>query len=282
MKLKKVLKQMLTFSFASMLAVGAIGCTSTAEPNSQTPGATTDAAITQTLDKDALIVGLDDNFPPMGFKDETGELVGFDIDVAKAIGEKLGKEMKFQSIDWSMKETELNSGNIDLIWNGYSITDDRKELVLFSTPYLENKQIILTLAGSDIKTKADLSGKVVGAQNESSAVSAMEGEAAIYASFDGGKAVTYENNNDALMDLEAGRVDALVADEILIKYYISKKGVEKYNILDEDFGSEEYGVGMRLGEEALAEAFNTAYADLKADGTLKTISEKWFGDDISK
>lgn len=235
-----------------------------------------------TVDKDTIIVGLDDAFAPMGFRDENGEIVGFDVDLAKELGQRLDKEVTFQPIDWTMKEAELKSENIDFIWNGYTITDDRKEKVDFSTPYLKNSQVIVTLADSDIKTKNDLGGKKVGAQNESSAVTAMEKEAELYASFDGGKAITFEDNNQALMDLEAGRVDAIVADEILVRYYIQLKGEDKFNVLNENFGEEEYGVGMRKGDTKTVEAFNEVLKEMKEDGTMKEISEKWFGEDITK
>lgn len=234
-----------------------------------------------TLDKDVLIVGMDDAFAPMGFKDQDGNIVGFDVDLAKALGEKLNKEIKFQPIDWTMKETELKSENIDLIWNGYTITDERKEKVDFSVPYLKNRQVIVTLSDSSINSKSDLKGKKVGAQDQSSAVDAMEEEEELYSSFDGGKAITFEDNNQALMDLEAGRIDAVVADEILVRYYIELKGTDKYKILDEDFGEEEYGVGIRKGDTKMVEAFNEAFESMKEDGTLKEISEKWFGEDIT-
>ena len=234
-----------------------------------------------TLDKEVLIVGMDDAFAPMGFKDQDGNIVGFDVDLAKALGEKLNKEIKFQPIDWTMKETELKSENIDLIWNGYTITDERKEKVDFSVPYLKNRQVIVTLSDSSINSKSDLKGKKVGAQDQSSAVDAMEEEEELYSSFDGGKAITFEDNNQALMDLEAGRIDAVVADEILVRYYIELKGTDKYKILDEDFGEEEYGVGIRKGDTKMVEAFNEAFESMKEDGTLKEISEKWFGEDIT-
>ena len=205
----------------------------------------------------------------------------FDIDLAKAMGEKLGKAIEFQSIDWTMKETELNAGNIDFIWNGYSISDERKEQVDFSVPYLKNRQIIITLADSDINAKADLAGKTVAAQTGSTAVDAIESEPDVMATFKDGKPVTYESNNDVLMDLEAGRVDAAVADEIIVRYYMSKKGEEKFKVLDEDFGEEEYGVGMRKGDAKMVDAFNKAYDELKAEGKLAEISTKWFGEDIT-
>ena len=288
MKISKMIKQVALVSTAAFMSFSLVGCggeatsTSGTAATEESPAAEADANTqSSTLDKDTLVVGLDDTFAPMGFKDENGEIVGFDVDLAKAMAEKLGKAIEFQSIDWSMKETELNAGNIDFIWNGYSISDERKEQVDFSVPYLKNRQIIITLADSDINTKADLAGKTVAAQTGSTAVDAIEAEPDVLASFKDGKPVTYESNNDVLMDLEAGRVDAAVADEIIVRYYISKKGEEKFKILDEDFGDEEYGVGMRKGDTTMVDAFNKAYEEMKADGTLAEISTKWFGEDIT-
>ena len=256
MKVKKIISNIILGGSILSLSISLFGCSKSNE-------------IESTLSKDTLIVGMDDAFAPMVFKDENGEITGLD------------KEVEFQPIDWTMKETELNSGNIDLIWNGYTINDDRKKKVDFSVPYLKNQQVIVTLGNSDIKTKNDLNGKKVGAQNESSAISAMEKEAELYSSFNGGSAITFEDNNQALMDLEAGRIDAVVADEILVRYYISLKGEDKFNILDENFGEEEYGVGIRKGDTEMLEAFNKAYKELQDEGTLAEISIKWFGEDIT-
>src|SRR3954470_24605178 len=107
---------------------------------------------TSSTNDDTLIIGIDDKFAPMGFRDEKNEIVGFDIDYAKAAAEKMGVDVKFQPIDWKTKESELSSGRIDLIWNGYTITDERKEKVLFTKPYLSNAQVVATLADSDIQS----------------------------------------------------------------------------------------------------------------------------------
>lgn len=271
--MKKLFKKIVTLTALGTLAFSLTACSTTNTSNTTT---------TSTIDKEEWIIGLDDTFAPLGFRDQNGELTGYDIDLAKAMGEKLGKKLTLQPIDWSMKEAELNSGNIDLIWNGYTITDERKEKVDFTTPYLDNKQIIVVLADSSIQSKADLAGKSVGAQSESSAVTAMEKESDLYASFKDGKAVTFEDNNQALMDLDSKRIDAVVADEVVVRYYITLKGDDKYRILDEDFGAEEYGVGIRKGDTKTVEAFNKAYEELKADGTIAEISTKWFGSDVAK
>ncbi|MDU4847088.1 amino acid ABC transporter substrate-binding protein [Clostridium sp.] len=280
MNAKKLIKKIATLGIIGVLGTSLIACGgSSSQASSESSGKETEAK--GTLEKKELVIGLDDTFVPMGFKDENGELVGFDVELAKAVCEKLGKEYKFQAIDWSMKETELNSGNIDLIWNGYSISDERKEKVDFSKPYLDNKQIIVTLADSSINKKADLEGKKVGAQNQSTAVDAVKAdESNIIEKFDGGDLVTFENNNDALMDLEAGRLDAIVVDEILARYYIEARGSEKYKILDENFGDEQYGVGIRKGDTEFVDAFNKALDEVVADGTAGEISKKWFGEDI--
>lgn len=229
-----------------------------------------------------VVVGIDDSFVPMGYKDEKGNIVGFDVDLAKEAVKRIGLEVKFQSIDWSMKETELNSKNIDLIWNGYTITDERKEKLNFTKPYLENRQVIITLANSNINAKKELEGRKVGTQNGSSSLDAINKEPDLVKSLKGGEPVLFDTNNEALMDLEAGRTEAVVADEILARYYIKERGESKYKILQEDFGKEEYGVGVRKQDEELSKKLNSALDDMKKDGTSAKISEKWFGKDIIK
>lgn len=234
------------------------------------------SAKTQDVKQDetkTLVVGLDDTFAPMGFRDDNGELVGFDIDLANAVAEKIGYEVSFQPIDWAMKETELNSGNIDCIWNGYSITEERKTKVSFSTPYLDNAQLIITLADSEIASKADLAGKTVAVQKESSALEAVTADD-IYASLS--QVVEFDTNIDCFMELDAQRCDAIVCDEVLARYIIKQRGEEKYNILTDDFGKEEYGIGFRLTDTDLVNSVNQALEDLKADGTYSEIYSKWF------
>jgi polar amino acid transport system substrate-binding protein len=233
-------------------------------------------------DKGVVIVGLDDTFAPMGFKDEKGETVGFDVDLAKEVFKRTGLEVKFQPIDWSMKETELNSGNIDVIWNGYTITDERKEKVAFTKPYLENRQVILTLANSDIKSKNDLVNKTVAAQNGSSSVDAMNMEPEVVSSLKNGEIIVLDTNNEAFMDLESGRVDAVVADEILARYYMNQRGIDKYKVLSDDFGKEEYGIGIRKGDKQLLDSIEKALNDMRKDGAAAEISVKWFGENIVK
>jgi len=232
------------------------------------------------IERGYVVVGLDDTFAPMGFRTTDGELVGFDVEMAKAAFEKMGMEARFQPIEWSMKETELNSGNIDMIWNGYTITDQRLEKVNFTKPYLKNRQVIVTLPETGITTLAELEGKSVACQNESSSYDAIMKAEAFVSTLDGGTPITFETNNEAFMDLEAGRVEAVVADEILAMYYIGQKGVENFVVFEEDLGKEEYGVGVRKSDTVFLEKLNGALGEMKSDGTAAEISIKYFGKDI--
>lgn len=260
MKFKKIVKSIVLLAVIGTLAVGSAGCSKSK---------------TNTLDKDVLVLGFDDTFVPMGYKDEKGEYTGFDIELSKAVAEKLGKKIEFQPIDWTMKESELNNGNIDLIWNGYSITNERKEKVLFSKAYLKNRQVIVTLEDSKIDSKEELKGKTVAAQDQSSAVDAIGDYKENFKEL-----VTFSTNDEALRDLEAGRSEAVVADEILAKYYMNLKGKEKYKVLDEDFGKEEYAVGVRKDDKEFISKFNEALEDVIKEGKAAEISKKWFGEDI--
>ena len=227
----------------------------------------------------AIVVGLDDNFPPMGFRDEKNTLVGFDIDLAKEAGKRLGVEVKFKPIDWSAKEAELSSKRVDVLWNGLTITEPRKEKILFTTPYLENHQIILVAEKSPIKTKLDLKGKVLGVQEGSSAIDAVKKDQASMKSIKELK--EFGDNITALMALSTGRLDAVVVDEVVGRYYATKKPGE-YRVLDENFGTEDYGVGTRKDDTELMAKLQKAMDDMKKDGAAAAISTKWFGKDIVK
>jgi polar amino acid transport system substrate-binding protein len=272
MNIKNITKTILCLTVAGVMAFGLTACGKAAAPKN-----------TKTMDKDTLIVGFDNTFVPMGFKDDKGENVGFDIDMAKEAMKRMNKKVEFQPIDWTMKESELNNKNIDLIWNGYSISEERKQQVTFSSPYLNNKQIIVTLAtNSKVNTKKDLANLAVGTQTGSSSLEAMEKDAAFYKTLKDSKAVLFDTYPNAFMDLEAGRIQAVVADEILAKYYMTQRGATKYKVLTEDFGSEEYAVGARKDDTDLLNALNTTLDAMKKDGAAAEISKKWFGDNIVK
>jgi|SRR5699024_10440556 len=226
-------------------------------------------------DQEVLIIGVDDKFAPMGFRDEDNELTGFDIDYAKAAAEHMGVEVKFQPIDWKTKENEIASDRIDLIWNGYTITPEREEKVDFTKPYLENAQVVAVLIDSEIESLADLEGEVVGLQALSSAMDALEGNP-IYEKVD--SVTEFADNVLALSDLKSGRVEAVVIDEVVIDYYMAKEeGV--FRVLDESLAPEQYGVGVKKGNTELLNKLQDALDEMNEDGTAAKISEEWFGED---
>lgn len=238
--------------------------------------ATTDNEATETNnDKDVLIIGVDDKFAPMGFRDEDNELTGFDIDYARAAAEHMGVEVEFQPIDWKTKENEIASDRIDLIWNGYTITPEREEKVDFTKPYLENAQVVAVLVDSEIDSLADLAGEVVGLQALSSAMDALEANP-IYEEVD--SVTEFADNVLALSDLKSGRVEAVIIDEVAIDYYMSKEE-DTFRLLDESLAPEQYGVGVKKGNTELLDALQAALDEMNENGTAAEISEKWFGED---
>jgi polar amino acid transport system substrate-binding protein len=234
----------------------------------------TDNSLKSIKEKKELIIGLDDNFPPMGFRDKSGEIVGFDIDMAKEVGKRMGVKVTFKPVEWDGIILSLNNKDIDAIWNGLTITDKRKEQIAFSKVYLQNKQIIIVKSKSNISKKTDLNDKIVGLQMGSSSETALSKDSKLTNSLKEVK--KYSNNTEALLDLNAERIDAIVVDEVVGRYYASKKPGD-YKVLDENLGVEDYGVGIRKTDTSLTEEINKLLEKIKSDGTANTISQKWFG-----
>lgn len=233
-----------------------------------------------TNSKKKIVIGLDDSFPPMGFRDDKNNIVGFDVDMAKEAAKRLGMEVEFKPIDWSSKEAELNGKRIDALWNGMNITEERKKNVLFSEPYMESKQLIFVPVGSSIKSAADLAGKIVGVQQASIGEEVVTKDAKLKASLKDFK--QYSDCVAAFMDLKAGRVDAVVTDEILGRYYMSKEP-GKYVAIEQPLGEVgTYGVGFRKDDKELRDKVQKVLDEMKKDGTSAKISQQWFGADIVK
>ena len=239
---------------------------------------TADDSLAYIQGKGTLVLGLDPTFAPLGFTDENGEIVGFDIDVAAEVCARLGVELVCQPIDWEAKEMELNNKNIDCIWNGMSISEDRLASMSISVPYMRNAMILVVRADSGIATKADLAGKKLGLQGGSTAEEALDADEAFKATL--GDVVPFEFNAIALKDLQQGGLDAVLLDLVVADYYITTEQAALVR-LEETLLPEEYGIGFRKDDAALTAAVNQALFDMVADGTLAQISEKWFGSDIT-
>ena len=245
---------------------------------SPSPAATSAAASPQTSAPaiTKLVIGLDDQFPPMGFRDETNQLVGFDIELAQAVCDRLGIEAVPTPIDWTTKEFELNGGKVDVLWNGLTITEERQEAMLMSPAYIANAQVIVVRSDSGIATLSDLAGKTVALQEGSSADEAYAGCPAAGTEKELVKA---PENITLFSDLKIGRIDAVVIDKVFGDYYIAENGEGLLTILEEQLADEEYGIAFRKDNQQLADLILTTLDQLVQDGTAAQISQRWFGED---
>ena len=229
-----------------------------------------------------LVVGLDDEYAPFGFRDKDGELVGFDIDLAKEAAKRMGVKFQFKPVDWNNKENELDAGNIDMIWNGLDITPERKERILYSKPYMDNRQIVFVKKGNDqgIKSEADLAGKIVGTQAGSNSEDYVEKNKTLKESFKEFK--TYVTFKQAFADLKEGKVDVLIVDELAAHYEMSKIP-RKFEVNEVTIGPvTELGIGFRKSDTQLRDRVQKVFDEMAADGTTKKISVKWFQADLVK
>lgn len=226
---------------------------------------------------DTFTVGFDQDFPPMGFVGDNGEYTGFDLELAQEVANRLGRKFVPQPIAWDAKDMELEAGNIDCIWNGFTITG-REDGYTWTKPYMENSQVFVVGKDSGMKTLADLSGKIVEVQADSSAEKALQADGKLAETF--GTLQTTPDYNTAFMDLEMGAVDAIAMDVIVAGYQIEQRKAD-FIILDEALAAEEYGVGFKKGNDALRDQVQEQLEAMAADGTLKKISEKWFGKDVT-
>ncbi len=249
--------------------------TSSAEASSKESKADTAA-----IDADGVFtVGFDQDFPPMGFVGDDGEFTGFDLELAAEVAKRLGMEIKYQPIAWDAKEMEIESGNIDVIWNGFT-TNGRENDYTWSKPYMENKQVFVVSKDSGITKVEDLKGKKVEVQVDSSGEKALAENKELSDSF--AELITTADYNTAFQDLEMGATDAVAMDIIVAGYQLKKRGDGKYIILeDEPISTEEYGIGFKKGNTALRDAVDATLVEMAADKTLKSISEKWFDTDVT-
>jgi len=240
-----------------------------------------DNSVQAIVDKGTFVLGLDDSFPPMGFRDENNEIVGFDIDVAKVVAEKLGVAFEAKPIDWAAKELELNSGAIDCIWNGMSITPEREESMAMTFPYLNNQMVFYVKADSGIASVEDLAGKVVAVQNGSYAEDLLNGDyAELTATFADASYLGYDEYLTALMDLQQGGCDAVLVDLVVGEYKVQGMGATDLKAAFA-LADDNYGIGFRKDDVALRDKVQEILIELKADGTLAEICKKWFTEDIT-
>ncbi|MFZ5974068.1 MAG: amino acid ABC transporter substrate-binding protein [Bacillota bacterium] len=262
------------------VALFAAGCSTATPQASVQPTGTqaTDQSWENIKAKGYFVLGLDDAFPPMGFRDEkTNEIIGFDIDLAKEVAKRMGVEVKLQPVVWKTVTQELNKGTIDVIWNGCTISADRLKEINFTKPYMNNKQIVVVKKDSPYQTLVDLKDKTLAIQDGSSANDALDSNKEFKDSLK--EVVKFDDNTKAFLDLDSGRVDCVAVDMVVFNYYFAK-GSDKYRALDTALGDEQYGVGVRKTDGAFQAELQKAIDAVYADGTAAKISKNWFGKDI--
>lgn len=264
------MKKIALILVAALLAASLVGCAK--------KGGSADNSLAQLKARGVFVLGLDDSFPPMGFRDENNEIVGFDIDLAKEVAKRLGVQFKAQPINWDSKEQELNTGKIDCIWNGLTITEERKKALSFTKPYLANKQVVVVRKGSGLNSLSDMYGKTIALQSGSSAEDAVNDTPDFQK---GVKNIVFlDQNLMALNDLAIGGVDGVVMDSVVAEYAIAESGMPLVT-LDESLASEEYGIAFRKNDVKLTDEVQKILEEMAADGTVARISTAWFGSDIT-
>lgn len=225
-----------------------------------------------------LTIGLDDTFIPMGFRNKQGKLVGFDVDLADATFKKLGIKVKWEPINWATKEQLLNNGQIDAIWNGYTISPARKKKVAFSIPYNHGTQVLVTLSKYNMKSFADMKGRTLGLQNASTADTQFSQYGNLLKKYVKGKPSKYDTFDKAFMDLKAGRIQGTLVDSMYAGYYIDHlPDSQNYQIITGGYPTDETGVGFRKSDVQLRERVNGVLKQFQQNGKMRSLQLKWFG-----
>ena len=278
---------------AGLLLISASGCglVQSAKSSASSAAGASSSAPDQSWDKvksaGQLVLGFDKAFPPMGYVDtKTGETVGFDIDMATEACKRLDIKVKFQPINWDNKQAELDNGNVDCLWNGFSKTEERAKQFNLSIPYMKNNQVILVKTGSSYQGLDSLSGKTIGVQSDSSAETALNDPA--NSAFKGSlkQIVKIDDYSKAVLEIQNGTIDAIAIDEVVARYYLTNNP-GAYMILQDKGGKdislavEDYVVGFRKNDEALKVKIEGVLREMSKDGAAAKISQKWFGKDVS-
>lgn len=224
-----------------------------------------------------FIVGFDAEFPPYGYMDESGEYTGFDLDLAQEVCDRNGWKLIKRPIAWESKDSELTSGAISCIWNGFTM-NGREQDYTWSTPYVDNSQVVIVRKDSSIQKLSDLKGKILIVQNDSSALAALTGEDASEENQALAKSLKelqqVADYNSAFMNLESGMADAVAMDIGVANYQLSGKE-DIFTMLEERLSSEAYGIGFKKGNMELRDQVQTTLLEMLYEGTFATIAKKW-------
>ncbi len=267
-----MMKKLLCAAVSAMMLFSAAAC------GSESGGTGEDKSLQKVMDAKKMVLGLDATFKPMGFTNENDEIVGFDIDVAEEVCKRMGIELELYSVNWETKEQDLNAGTIDCIWNGLSVSDERKQVMLMSEPYMNNEMVFVVNGKSDITALSDLKDAKIGVQNGSTALEILNASEVV--ATNGATPVELSTNVEALNQLELNMVDAVFLDSVVANYEIVSTGKD-YKVLEEGLSSEQYAIGFRKGDQALCDKVTATLKEMVTDGTLAKISTEWFGSDVT-
>lgn len=267
---KKIM--LIVLSLVFMLA----GCSNNKEKietENQHIGSVGNKEVVSPTESKIFVVGLDPNLEPLGYVDENGDIVGFEVDLAKEVARRNGYEVSFKTLEWEEMTKELIDGKINCIWSGYSITEEREQYVLFSEPYVIRGQVIVTMEDSGIKNESDLLGKTISVQKNS--------QAAIMFSSDknfikNAEICEFDTLDECFLDLQSGRSEAIMISESEARNYLENNQNNSYKVLEKVYGGEEYAVGVRKEDEAFVNVINQTLDEMKNDGTYDAIYDRWF------
>ena len=272
-----MMKRIFLLLFIAAMIIVSCGSNNTANDQASEETSQADNSLQKVKDAGKLVLGLDDTFAPMGFRDENGNVVGFDIDLASEVAYRMGVDLEIKPIEWSSSILSLNKGDVDVLWNGVTINDARKEQINFSKPYLNNRLVIVKSIDDDtINSKDDLAGKILGVQVGSN----DEALTADPSSKNAKEIRRYDVNVNAFLDLQAKRIDAVIIDEVAAQYYISEKKAPFVVVENSPLTEELYGVGFRKSDGKLLAEVDRILDEMKSDGKAAEISQKWFAKDI--
>ena len=270
---KSILKKIACGAMAAVMLFS-VGCGSSSSNSDSKSGS--DDSLKKVMDAGKLVLGLDATFKPMGYTDENDKTVGFDIDLAEEVCKRMGIKLETYNVNWDTKEQDLNAGTIDCIWNGLSVSDERKKQMLMSEPYMNNSMVFMVNKDSGIKSKDDLKGKKVAVQNGSTAQEILKDS-------DIGKDITMTElatNVEAMQQLELKMVDAVFLDSVVANYEITSTG-KSFEVLSDGLSEEQYAIGFKLGANELCKKIEETLSEMKKDGKVEEISTKWFGSDVT-
>ncbi|MCY6957029.1 amino acid ABC transporter substrate-binding protein [Clostridium brassicae] len=262
------MKKLITLSLSFIIVLGLFGCGSSKNPTSNSS-------------KDEIpkkiVVGLDDSFPPMGFRSDEDKIIGFDIDMANEMAKRMGVEIEYMPTEWSGVIPALKAEKFNVVISAMSVTEERKKEIAFSNPYILEKQVIVVKKDNkNINSSKDLKDKIVGVQLGSTSAEAIKPIRNTMK-----EVKEYDKNTDALQDLSIGRLDAVAVDELVARYYM-KEHNDKYRVVEKEISKEPIAIGFRKEDTNLIQKFNETLKAMQTDGTMSKISKQWFGEDITK